>query len=127
MPLLNAFPEVTFCLSVLSESQAQELASYGWLVRNVVVSGHWWYDTMPAYVERDLVARLQSVPKTKLIGYYSDAYKLEFALAKFNIYRRILARVLARDYVRAGRGSEDEAVELARLLLRENPRRIFRV
>ena len=108
-------------------SQAQELASYGWLVRNVVVSGHWWYDTMPAYIERDLAARLQSVPKTKLLGYYTDMYKLEFGLAKLNMYRRSLARVLARDFIESGRGSEQEAVATARLLLRENPQRVFGV
>lgn len=127
LPLLNGFPDVTFCLSVLCDSQAQELASYGWMLRNVVVSGHWWYDTMPAYVERDLAARLQCMPKTKLLGYYSDMYKLEFGLAKFNTYRRALARVLARDFVEGGRGTEQDALEVARLLLRENARRVFSV
>jgi glucuronate isomerase len=127
LPLLNMFPEVTWCLSVLSDSQAQELASYGWMVRNVVVSGHWWYDAVPAYMERDLAARLQSVPKTKLIGFYSDAYKLEFALPKFNMYRRTLARVLARDLVEPGRWTEEEAVGVAQLLLHDNARRIFGV
>lgn len=127
LPLFNDFPEVNFCLSVLSDSQAQELASYGWIVQNVVLSGHWWYANVPAYIARDLAARLQSVPKTKLIGYYSDMYKLEFGLAKFNMYRRILARVLARDFVEAGLGSEDDALHAARLLLRENAIRIFRL
>jgi glucuronate isomerase len=118
---------VTFCLSVLSEAQGQELASYGWIIRNVVVSGHWWYDTIPAYMEHALTARIQSVPKLKLIGYYSDMYKLEFGLPKFNMYRRVLARVLAEDYVEGGRGTEEDAVEIARLLLRDNARRIFGV
>ncbi len=127
LPLLNTFPETTWCLSVLSDSQAQELASYGWMIRNVVVSGHWWYDALPAYMERDLAARLESVPKTKLIGFYSDAYRLEFTLPKFNMFRRTLARVLARDVVEAGRGTEEEAVGVARLLLRDNARRIFSV
>ena len=127
LALLNAFPDVDFCLSVLSNSQAQELAAYGWLVRNVTVSGHWWYDNMPVYIERDLAARLQSVPKTKLIGYYSDMYKLEFGLAKFNMYRRALARVLATDYVQGGRGTEEDALEIARLLLQENAVRMFGV
>ncbi|KPK61979.1 MAG: hypothetical protein AMK73_07090 [Planctomycetes bacterium SM23_32] len=125
LPLLNAFPEVTFCLSVLSESQAQELASYGWIVRNVVLSGHWWYANVPVQIARDLAVRIQSVPATKLIGYYSDMYKLEFGLAKFNMYRRVLAGVLARDFVEAGLGTAEQAVELARRLLRGNALRIF--
>ncbi len=127
MPLLNAYPDVTFCLSVLSSGQEQELCSYGWLVHNVTLSGHWWYLNVPAHIGRDLAARLQSVPKTKLIGYYSDMYKLEFGLSKFNMYRRILARVLARDFVEIGMGTEEDAVNIVHLLLRENPGRIFGV
>ncbi|MFW6279540.1 MAG: glucuronate isomerase [Planctomycetota bacterium] len=125
LPLLNGFPGIDFCLSVLSDSQAQELASYGWILHNVIISGHWWYDTVPAYVQRDLAARIQSVPKTELIGYYSDMYKLEFGLPKYNMYRRILARVLAEDLIGSGRGTEKDAVEVARYLLRDNARRIF--
>ena len=37
----------------------------------------------------------EAVPRTQQIGYYSDMYKLEFALPKFNMYKRILAKVLA--------------------------------
>jgi glucuronate isomerase len=125
LPLFNAFPRVTFCLSVLNQSQMHELNSIGWIVQNVVLSGHWWYANVPAYIAPDLAARLQSVPKTKLIGYYSDMYKLEFGLPKFNMYRRTLARVLADDFVALGLGTEEDAVQIAHLLLNENPRRIF--
>jgi glucuronate isomerase len=125
--LFNAFPEVTFCVSVLSHAQNQELAAYSWIFPNVVTSGHWWYSNVPVYVELDTRARLQAVPKTKQIGYYSDMYKLEFGLPKYNMYRRVLARVLADDFVRPGVTDEAGAVALARLLLRDNARRIFRV
>jgi glucuronate isomerase len=125
--LFNAFPDVPFCVSVLSSGQNQELVSYSWIFPNVITSGHWWYSNIPAYIEQDMRARLQAVPKTKQIGYYSDAYKLEFILPKYNMYRRLLARVLADDFVRAGVYSETQAVDLARLLLRENARRIFKV
>jgi glucuronate isomerase len=125
--LFNAFPEVTFCVSVLTSGQNQELASYSWIFPNVVTSGHWWYSNVPAYIEQDARARLQAVPKTKQLGYYSDMYKLEFGLPKYAMYRRVLAKVLADDFVRPGVLSEERAVDLARLLLRDNARRIFGV
>ncbi|MHB1424825.1 MAG: glucuronate isomerase [Gemmataceae bacterium] len=125
--LFNAFPEVTFCISVLSSGQNQELVSYSWIFPNVATNGHWWYSNIPAYIETDLRARLQAVPKMKQIGYYSDMYKLEFGLPKFNMYRRLLARVLADDFVRPGVFSETGAVQLAGCLLRDNVERIFRV
>jgi glucuronate isomerase len=125
--LFNAFPDVPFCISVLSSGQNQELVSYSWIFPNVITSGHWWYSNVPAYIEADLRGRLQAVPKTKQIGYYSDMYKLEFGLPKFNMYRRVLAQVLANDFIRPRVYSETQAVELARLLLRDNARRIFNV
>jgi glucuronate isomerase len=125
--LFNAFPDVPFCISVLSSGQNQELVSFGWIFPNVFPSGHWWYSNIPAYIGPDLRARLQAVPKSKLIGYYSDMYKLEFALPKYNMYRRILAQILADEFVRPHILTETQAVELSRMLLRENVRRIYNI
>ena len=125
--LFNAFPEVTFPVSVLTSGQNQELVAYSWIFPNVVPNGHWWYSNIPPYIRADLSERLQAVPKTKLVGYYSDAYKLEFVLPKFAMYRRVLAGVLADEFVRPGRLTETEAVALGTLLLRGNVREIFKV
>ena len=125
--LFNAFPEVTFPVSVLTSAQNQELVAYSWLFPNVVPNGHWWYSNVPAYIRKDATERLQAVPKTKLIGYYSDAYKLEFVLPKYAMYRRVLAGVLADEYVRPGVLSEAGAVALGTRLLRDNVREIFKV
>ena len=123
--LFNAFPEVTFPVSVLASDSNQELVAYSWIFPNVVTSGHWWYSNIPAFIETDARARLHGVPRTKQIGYYSDAYKLEFVLPKFNMYRKVLARILADDYVVSRRWTEEDAVALARDLLRTNAERIF--
>src|SRR5207248_857838 len=47
--LFNVFPDVTFCLSVLTSAQNQELVSYSWIFPNVMTSGHWWYSNIPPY------------------------------------------------------------------------------
>ncbi|MFO8013200.1 MAG: glucuronate isomerase [Phycisphaerae bacterium] len=125
--LFRRYPEVDFTVSILSRAWAHELATLAWIFPNVKPSGHWWYLNVPVHIEYELRARLEAVPKGKLIGYYSDMYKVEFGLPKFNMYRRVLARVLAREFVEAGRMTEDGAVATARLLLRENPERIFGV
>jgi len=125
--LFNAFPDVTFPISVLSSAQNQELVAYSWVFPNVLANGHWWYSNTPPYIAEDLTERLTAVPKTKLIGYYSDAYKLEFVLPKYAMYRRILANVLADQFVRPGVMSEKDAVSLGTRLLRDNVREVFRV
>jgi glucuronate isomerase len=123
--LFNAFPQVTFPISVLASVTNQELVSYSWIFPNVVTNGHWWYSNTPAYIEHDAAARLEAVPQTKQIAYYSDAYKLEFVLPKFAMYKRILAKILAERFI-VGRGwSEEQAIELGRQVLRGNVERVF--
>ncbi|HEX3870682.1 MAG TPA: glucuronate isomerase [Pirellulales bacterium] len=123
--LFNAFPQVTFPISVLASVTNQELTSYSWIFPNVVTNGHWWYSNTPTFIEHDLAARLEAVPRTKQIGYYSDMYKLEFALPKFAMYKRILAKVLADRFVVDRSWSEDKALALGKQVLRDNTERVF--
>ena len=123
--LFNAFPQVTFPISVLASVTNQELASYAWIFPNVVTHGHWWYSNTPAFIEHDAAARLEAVPRTKQIGYYSDMYKLEFALPKFAMYKRILAKILAERFVVDRSWSEQRTIDLGRQVLRGNVDRVF--
>jgi glucuronate isomerase len=123
--LFNTFPQVTFPLSVLASVTNQEMTSYAWIFPNVVTNGHWWYSNTPAFIEHDLAARLEAVPGTKQIGYYSDAYKLEFILPKFAMYKRILSKVLAERFVIDRGWSEERAVEFGKQVLRGNVERVF--
>ncbi len=124
--LFNHFSGVTFPVSTLSPDAGPELVAYSWIFPNVVPLGHWWYSNIPAYIADDLRARLQAVPKSKVVGYYSDAYKLEFVLPKFNMFRRVLAETLAAECLRGQGWSADRALELAKMVLIDNPRRVFR-
>ena len=123
--LFNAFPKVTFPVSTLSPDAGAELVAYSWIFTNVVPNGHWWYSNVPTFIAADLKARVEAVPKTKIIGYYSDAYKLGFVLPKFNTFRRVLASTLAESCAQERGWSLDQCLGLARQILRENPRRIF--
>lgn len=125
--LFNAFPQVTFPISVLASVTNQELVSYAWIFPNVVTNGHWWYSNTPAYIESDTAARLEAVPQTKQIGYYSDAYKLEFVLPKFAMYKRILAKILAERFVVDRGWKEGQAIDLGRRVLRGNVERVFAI
>lgn len=123
--LFNAFPQVTFPISVLASVTNQELTSFSWIFPNVVTNGHWWYSNTPTFIEHDAAARLEAVPSTKQIGYYSDMYKLEFALPKFAMYKRILAKILAERFVIDRDWTEERALALGRQVLRGNVERIF--
>ena len=123
--LFNAFPNVTFPISVLDHTANPELVSYAWIFPNVVTNGHWWYSNIPTFIETDTRSRLEAVPESKIIGYYSDMYKLEFALPKFRMYRRALAKVLAENFIIDRGWSEQRAINLGKRVLRGNVESIF--
>lgn len=123
--LFNSFPQVKFPISVLASVTNQELVSYAWIFPNVITNGHWWYSNTPSFIARDAAARLEAVPQTKQIAYYSDAYKLEFVWPKFDMYRRILSGILSDHFVKGNGWSEERAIELGRRILRSNVDEIF--
>jgi glucuronate isomerase len=123
--LFNAFPQVKFPVSVLASVTNQELVSYAWIFPNVITNGHWWYSNTPSFIAKDAAARLEAVPQTKQIAYYSDAYKLEFVWPKFDMYRRILSGILTDHFVKGNGWSEERAIELGRQVLRSNVDEIF--
>jgi glucuronate isomerase len=123
--LFNHFSNVIFPVSTLTPDAGAELVAYGWIFPNVLPMGHWWYANVPVYIAADLRARLQALPKVKLLGYYSDAYKLEFIAPKFNMYRRILSDVLSEEVIQGRGWSIEDALQLAKLILIDNPKRVF--
>ncbi|KLU06230.1 Uronate isomerase, family protein [Rhodopirellula islandica] len=123
--LFNSFPNVKFPVSVLASVTNQELVSYAWIFPNMITNGHWWYSNTPSFIARDSAARLEAVPQTKQIGYYSDAYKLEFIWPKFDMYRKVLSGVLTDQFVGDRGWSIERAVELGRKVLRDNVDEIF--
>jgi glucuronate isomerase len=129
--IFNKFKEVKFIISVLSEVQSQELATYTWIVHNVYASGHWWYSNIPTYIKTTLSARLESLPIRKIIGYYSDAYKIEFVLPKFAMHKRILAEVLAERCLKRSPDTppftEEDAQAVAERIYRTNIKELFNI
>jgi glucuronate isomerase len=128
LELFQSFPTVTFCLSVLPHGQEQELIRLARILPNVVTCGHGGdTNTIPVALEETLRLRLQAVPQVKQIGYFTNLDRLEFCLPQFNMYRRVLAQVLADDFVRPRLYTIWQALQVGRLLLRDNARRIFDV
>jgi glucuronate isomerase len=125
--LFNAFPNVSFPVSLLASGGNQELAACAWIFPNVTSNGHWWYSGIPSLIEQDLAVRLECVPQTKQIGYYSDMFKLEFGLPKFRMYKRSLAKVLAQRFVQGSGWSERRAFELGQTVLQGNAEHVYGV
>jgi glucuronate isomerase len=129
--LLNTYRDVRFPTAVLADTTGLELTAAAWIRHNVYPSGHWWYANQPTEIARELRRRLDTVPRNKIIGYFSDAYYLEFILPKFRMYKYELAVALAERMERSlfhpnmEQFTTDDALELAEDILVGNPVRII--
>ena len=121
---LNRFPDVKMVFSVLNTILTHELAIYAKTFANCYAAGHWWYTFYPCIIKPMILERLQAVPYTKLIGWYSDSYYVEWTIAKIKLYIRTLADTLA-EIIEDGYMNEELALEVAKAMLWDNNVEIF--
>ncbi|MFO7697936.1 MAG: hypothetical protein R6X16_12380 [Anaerolineae bacterium] len=125
--LFNTYSDVKFPTAVLSDTSGLELTAAAWIRHNVYPSGHWWYSNQPTDIAREIRRRIDAVPGNKTIGYFSDAYYLDFILPKFRMFKFELAVALAERMERSlihpnmEPLSFDEALMFAEDLLINNP------
>ena len=68
--------------------------------------------------------RLDMLPANKQIGFFSDAYCVEWTYAKAVLVRRQMARVLA-EKIQQGQYSKQDALAIARAILFETPQTLL--
>ena len=124
LDVLNRYPDVTFDFTILNTILAHELAVISKLFPNCVISGHWWYTFYPSLIKRILRERLEIIPYVKLNGLFTDAYYVEWCIAKVLVYKQALTEVLT-ELVLDGYITEQIALKIAGGLLWENPIRNF--
>ncbi len=129
--ILNKYVDVKFPTAVLADTSGLELTAAAWIRHNVYPSGHWWYSNQPTDIAREVERRINAVPQNKIIGYFSDAYYLDFIMPKFRMYKWELATALANRMERSlvhpnmEPFTLDDAMILAEKMLVKNPAEII--
>jgi glucuronate isomerase len=117
-------PGIRFQCLLASAHANQTLCTLARELPNFSLAGYWWHNFFPAFIERVISERLDMVSARRQVGFFSDAYTLEWSYAKAVMVRRILARVLA-EKVQAGQYDRPGALSIAREILFESPRRLL--
>ena len=71
-----------------------------------------------------MAERLDMVPLNKQIGFFSDAYCVDWTYGKAILVRKQLARVLA-DKIEQAQYTRDDALAIARAILYESPQSLL--
>ncbi|HTQ11904.1 MAG TPA: hypothetical protein VMI31_17720 [Fimbriimonadaceae bacterium] len=103
-----------------SKHANQSLCTIARELPNFSLAGYWWHNFFPQSIRHIMAERLDMLPVNKQIGFFSDAYVVEWAYAKLVIVRKQLARVLA-EKIGQGQYSLDDALGIARSILYETP------
>jgi len=122
--LFLAYPDVRFCIFHSSYPYGRELSVLAKNYPNVYIDMCWSQIISPYYCERFLHEWLETVPASKIMAFGGDYNRVESVYGHSVMAREVVAKVLV-EKVEGGYFTEDEAIDVAQRLLRENALEIF--
>jgi hypothetical protein len=117
-------PGTRFQCFLASAHANQGLCTLARELPNFSLAGYWWHNFFPSFIERIMSERLDMLSTAKQIGFFSDAYTMEWSYAKAVIVRKSLARVIAAR-VAEGRYDRKTAERIAREVFLETPQELL--
>lgn len=121
--IVGRHPGLRFQCFLSSRHGNQSLCTLARELPNLTLAGYWWHNFFPDIIRQVISERLDMLPLNKQIGFFSDAYCLDWTYAKAIIVRRQLARCLA-DRVDQGQYSLEESLKIAETILYQTPQQI---
>ncbi|MDO8587304.1 MAG: hypothetical protein Q7T82_09715 [Armatimonadota bacterium] len=119
--MIGRHPKLRFQCFLSSQHANQAICTLCRELPNLSVAGYWWHNFFPSIIRRVMEERLDMLPVNKQIGFFSDAYCVEWAYAKALIVKWELAKVLAGK-VEDGQYDVETAVGIAKEILFDTPR-----
>ncbi|MGI8824093.1 MAG: hypothetical protein ACR2JC_00325 [Chloroflexota bacterium] len=122
--IIARHPKVHFQCFLANRHANQSLCTLARELPNLSLIGYWWHNFYPDTIRQVMGERLDMVPVNKQIGFFSDAYSVEWTYAKAIIVRKQLAQVLAQR-IDQGQYTVDDAIGIARSILYESPQTLL--
>lgn len=122
--LFHLFPRMRFDLFHIGYPYWRECSVLAKTFPNVYVDYCWMHIVSPTGTRAALHEMLDSVPVNKIFGFGGDYRYPELSYAHLVMARQNIARVLA-ERVEDGQNTENEARHIGRMLLADNPARLF--
>ena len=122
--MIGRHPRLRFQVFLASRHANQTFCTMARELPNLSLAGYWWHSFFPDAMRQVMAERLDMLPVNKQVGFFSDAYCVEWAYGKAVMVRKQLARVLAQK-VGQGQYTRDDAVYIARSILYETPQTLL--
>ncbi len=122
--LFMEYPNVDFCIFHGSYPYGGELSTLAKNFPNVYIDMCWTHIISPSYAKRYLHEWIETVPSNKILAFGGDFSVVECVYAHSVMARKIVADVLV-EKVESGYLLEQEAIDIASRILRENALEVF--
>jgi glucuronate isomerase len=122
--MIGRHPRLRFQCFLASRHANQSLCTLARELPNFSLAGYWWHNFFPGVMRQVFEERLDMLPTNRQIGFFSDAYCVEWTYAKAVIVRKQMAQVLAGK-IEHGQYNRDEALAVARAVLYDSPQSLL--
>jgi hypothetical protein len=122
--MIARHPKLRFQCFLASRYANQALCTLARELPNLSLAGYWWHNFFPDVIRQVIAERLDMLPTNKQVGFFSDAYCVEWTFSKAIIVRKQLAAVLS-EKIRQGQYTQEEGLSIARGILFETPQTLL--
>ncbi len=122
--MIARHPKIRFVCLLSSRHADQSLCTFCRELPNFALAGYWWHNFFPGAMRQVMEERLDMLPVNRQIGFFSDAYTIEWTYAKAAIVRNQLAQVLTQKVLQ-GQYTVEEALRTARAILFDSPQQLL--
>jgi hypothetical protein len=122
--LIGRHTKLRFQCFLASRHGNQSMCTMARELPNFSLAGYWWHNFFPDAIGQVMRERLDMVPANKQVGFFSDAYCVEWSFAKALLVRKILARVLA-ERIELGQFDTESALGFAHEIFFESPQSLL--
>ena len=123
--LFAKYPRIHFNILLGAECHNHDINTIAKAFPNVSFASVWWHNFYPSIMRRILKDRLEMVPITKIVGYFTDAYCIDWAYARLKLTRHVLAQALS-ELINEGFYTSSQALQLAEEIMWNIPHRIWK-
>jgi glucuronate isomerase len=122
--MIGRHPRLRFQVFLASRHANQAFCTMARELPNLSLAGYWWHNFFPDCIRQVIAERLDMLPVAKQMGFFSDAYCVEWVYGKSRMAEKQLARVLAEKILQ-GQYTRDDALAIARSILYESPQTLL--
>lgn len=124
--IIQRHPGLHFQVNLSSAHQNQAICTLVRELPNVSLTAYWWHNFFPAIIRRVMAERLDMVAASKQIGFFSDAYCVDWTYAKAVIVKKQMAEVYA-EKIEHGQYTLEQALGIAGQVLYDTPKTLVRM